>query len=237
MGLDVYVGSLTRYYAGDWETVVQRYGRETGMKVEVIRRPADPPDAIRDPEQIRPLVLQWRNSLNEGLGDNLESPLGWDEGPDSPYFTDKPAWDCYTSLLLWAAYEEHPEFKRPVEYVGDFSKDPAFVASTARDYNTRYPNLLRDVEVWLPGDFAFTFRGQNLLGKTATFGSSVYLLRQLRELNARTWKADEPLLQQWRRDGSEHQAPLEKGAWFAFSIMHSLAHEAVEHQLPMLLDY
>jgi len=52
MGLDVYVGSFTRYYAGDWETVVQRYGRETGLKVDVVR-PLDPPDSTRDPGQIR----------------------------------------------------------------------------------------------------------------------------------------------------------------------------------------
>ena len=43
MGLDVYVGSFTRYYAGDWKTVVQRYGREEGLKVEVVRPPACAP--------------------------------------------------------------------------------------------------------------------------------------------------------------------------------------------------
>ena len=32
MGLDVYVGPLIRYYTGDWETIVQQIGRETGMQ-------------------------------------------------------------------------------------------------------------------------------------------------------------------------------------------------------------
>ena len=28
MGLDVYVGSLIRYYTGNWETIVQQLGRD-----------------------------------------------------------------------------------------------------------------------------------------------------------------------------------------------------------------
>jgi hypothetical protein len=38
MGLDVYVGSLTRYYARDWETIVQKWGRESGTRVEVLHQ-------------------------------------------------------------------------------------------------------------------------------------------------------------------------------------------------------
>ncbi len=37
MGLDVYVGPLSRYYGGDWETVIQQAAREGGFEVEVIR--------------------------------------------------------------------------------------------------------------------------------------------------------------------------------------------------------
>lgn len=36
MGLDVYVGTLTRYYSGDWELITQRVGRELGLTVEVV---------------------------------------------------------------------------------------------------------------------------------------------------------------------------------------------------------
>jgi len=39
MGLDVYVGPLSRYYAGDWETIVQQAGRQQGVEVQVLRAP------------------------------------------------------------------------------------------------------------------------------------------------------------------------------------------------------
>jgi hypothetical protein len=40
-----------------------------------------------------------RAGLEPHLTTSLESP----EGMDPPYFTDKPAWDCYSALLVWAA--------------------------------------------------------------------------------------------------------------------------------------
>jgi hypothetical protein len=39
MGLDVYVGPLSRYYGSQWETIIQQYGQERGMGVQVIRLP------------------------------------------------------------------------------------------------------------------------------------------------------------------------------------------------------
>jgi hypothetical protein len=87
MGLDVYVGSVTRYLIGDWETVVQKYGRESGAKVQIIRQ-HNPPDAITDPLEVLPVVLRWRESLSQGLVAAGGPVLDWDERADSPYFTD-----------------------------------------------------------------------------------------------------------------------------------------------------
>jgi hypothetical protein len=56
MGLDVYVGSLTRYYARDWETVIQKHARETGMPLEIVRA-NEPEDIVTDQETIRAAVI------------------------------------------------------------------------------------------------------------------------------------------------------------------------------------
>src|SRR5919109_5529610 len=99
MGLDVYVGSLCRYYAGDWETIVQQFGREQGFDVRV-ERWNEPEDRITDPEEIRTIVDGWRSALGKALGKDLS----WNESADAPYYTDKPAWDGYGSLQALAAY-------------------------------------------------------------------------------------------------------------------------------------
>jgi hypothetical protein len=236
MGLDIYVGSLTRYYAGDWETVIQKYARETGTPLQVVR-PNQTEEEIADKETIRADVIQWRSGLSEGLKGHLSQPLDWDESDSSPYFTDKPAWDGYSSLLLWAAYLEHPELTKPKRALDDWTGNEAFRRSTEENFKTAFPTLLLNTEIWLPVDFTFTFAADDVGGNTVRFGSAVSLRRELDEINLRTWNADAATLATWRDEGAERDTPLEVCARFGFSIMRDLAASAVEHKLVMKLDY
>src|SRR5215207_333720 len=99
MGLDVYVGSLTRYYTEGPADVVERIARHQAMAV------TDGQDAE---EVIRAAVLRWRENLSRWLGDRLARPLDWDESSPAPCVTDKPGWDGYGGALLLAAHDEHP---------------------------------------------------------------------------------------------------------------------------------
>jgi len=234
MGLDVYVGTLTRYYSGDWELTTQKVAREIGLELAVVRQ-HDPEDAIRDPGEIFPTVVAWRDSLNQSLVAELDQPLDWNEDTASPYFTDKPAWDCYGSLLLWAAYAENPQLPRPTSFVEDWGEDPAYSRSAGDAFPSRYNQLL-NVELWLPCPFQFVFEAADMAGPTMRIGSSLELLWQLDELNRQTWQADDATLAQWRRDGAEYASPLELGARFAFAVMRDLAKASVAHRLPMRLD-
>ena len=235
MGLDIYVGSFTRYLAGEWELAAERTAKEMGLPIEIVRQ-HDPAGAIRDPNQIRPVVFSWRDSLSAALKDLLSSPLDWDEQDETPYFTDKPTWDCYTDLLLWAAYDEQRQLRRPFQHVEDWPEDPAYILISSQDAKTRYSHVY-DVTHWLPCDFGFVFKANGIAGTEQLIGSSVTLLRQLRELNARTWGVDSQVLHQWRIDCAEHGSPLETGAKFAFSVLYELATESVAHHLPMLMDW
>jgi hypothetical protein len=235
LGLDVYVGTLTRYTCGDWETIVQQMARQTGMTVEVIR--GGPLDRPANQDEAREAVLAWRDALSKGLASHIADPLDWNEEPDAPYFTDKPAWDCYNALVLWSAYDEHRELARPENLPSDVTPDPALNASIAADFQSRYIQLLRGVELWLPCDFPFTFGAPDLSGGQIVIGSSPALLAQLRELNVRTWNAGDGQLDAWRQEGAELGAPLETSARFAFSIFTRLAEKSARHRLPMKLDY
>jgi hypothetical protein len=235
LGLDIYVGSLTRHLIGDWELVTQKAAREMGLELTVVRE-NDPEDAIRDPEQIRPMVLAWRKGLSESLRESLSEPLDWNEGPETPYFTDKPTWDCYTDLMLWAAYDEQSQMSRPTDHVEEWSEDPAYKVCTEGGFESRYSHLY-DVELWLPCPFGFVFKAEDVGGNPVLVGSSVALHHQLEDLNRRTWQADAGLLDKWAFDGSDNGAPLETGARFAFALFSRLAGHAVEHKLPMRLDW
>ena len=38
MGLDIYAGTLTRYYSRNWKTVVQQWAEENGLKPPTARK-------------------------------------------------------------------------------------------------------------------------------------------------------------------------------------------------------
>ena len=51
MGLDIYSGTLTRYYARNWKTSVQQWGEANGIQVNMVR-PARQNVKLAPPEEI-----------------------------------------------------------------------------------------------------------------------------------------------------------------------------------------
>lgn len=225
MSLDVYVGPLTRYYGGDWENVAER-----GVRGSSGHRPAG-----RD--RIRQTVLAWRDALQASLGSSLSAPLDWDEAEAAPYFVGRPGWDGFGSLVLWAAYVEHPVLRTPATLPEEWDNDPALVRSNAEGFRSRYSHLVRNVELWLPIALDFTFEGESVDRRRVVMGSSATLARQLADLNAATWKAGMDEIATWNRRVPDDNATLELRARHAFAVMVDLANKALEHRLPMKLDF
>jgi len=232
MGLDIYVGPLTRYHTGNWETVVQQYARMNGLKCQIVRPPSTDSSPRLSADQIREAVVAWQSVLAEAL----KQPLRWTEDNSSEYFTEKPAWDCYSAVALLAAHDEHPEMKMPDVVPEDLSKDEAYRRSTAEGFKTRYSQILFP-ELWLPGDNQFVFKAGYITGKELWMGWSTTLLSQLRELNGKTLKATPETFKQWKLDGGPKNAPFEISARFGMSVLMGLAEQAAMHLLPMKLDY
>ena len=244
MGLDVYVGPLSRYYSGQWETILQQVGRRSGLTVRVIRPAERKPGFLATlverfkgrPEPSDPVAVvnTWMASLRQHAG--VETTFAWDDAPDGEYFTDKPAWDCYGALVLWAAYDENPPKERLSTATDQWSADTAYaIASTNR--SSRYRHLVANTEVWIPSDFDEPFSAPMPAGGPAVIGSSVRLLSELQTLNRRTWQAGGRDIELWRQEGAEYGAPLEKSAKMGFAVFHELASKSVDLRLPMKLDY
>jgi len=236
MALDVYVGSLTRYYAGDWESALDRTPRAKGGQAEPGRpRGASAPKKDRD--RLQASVLAWRRALDGALAPHLADPLSWDETPDAPWFADRPDWDGFGALVLWAAYAEQPTLRRPAALPKEWDDDAALVRSNAQGFRSRYSHLVRNVELWLPTTLDFTFEAEDVDGRRIIVGSSTTLRRQLSELNAATWKMDDDEMIALARGRSPGRASLEGSACHAMAVMTGLVGQAVEHRLPVKLDY
>jgi hypothetical protein len=232
MALDVYVGPLCRYYTGAWSI----HTTASGPGVEIRDEQPEEEGAIRDPAQARPLILDWMEALRTALrGHDVE--ILWKEEPEAAYFTGKPAWDCYGSLLLWAAYSEQPELPRPASCPDDWSVDPALSASRQKEFATFYPHLLQQTEFWLPGSLSFVFRAPDPVGDPVYFGSVEGLCSELEQINDEVWGMDAAAMELVRREGSELGASLDHAARFCVAVLLPLARIAREKQLPLKLDY
>ena len=220
MGLDVYVGSLTRYYVEGPADVVDRVARHQGVV----------PDGRAPEEVIRSAVLRWRDGLNRWLVDRLDGPLDWDESGPAPCFTDKPGWDGYGGTLLLAAHDEHPELPPPALVSADWPDDPAYQAASARGAGSRYSQLLTP-ELWLPCRFDFTVRTQDITGEEVEVGSSVALLDQLELLASRYRLDDRP--PEPAADGHS----LSAAAGTGLAVLRRLAERSVVWRVPMRLDF
>jgi hypothetical protein len=220
VGLDVYVGSLARYYAEGPTDVVERIARQQGVPFA---------DGRLAEEVVRVAVLSWREGLGRWLGDRLAEPLDWDESGQAPCFTDKPSWDGYGGTLLLAAHDEHPELAVPATVSADWPDDPAYQASTAPGAGSRYEQLLTP-ELWLPCAFGFVVRTQDVTGEEIQIGSSVALLDQLRLLRAR-----HRLDGQVAGPGDDHR--LAPTAAAGLAVLLRLAERSVHHRVPMRLDF
>lgn len=216
MALDVYVGSLTRYYGG------------VGKQLAAFSK---------SPERLHAAVLAWRTALSERLSGNILMPFDWDETPGSPHFTGRPGWDGWASLVLWAAYAEHPVLGRPNTLSDEWENDRALARSNAEGFRSRYSHLVRHAELWLPSFFPFTFDGEDVGGHRVVIGSAPMLRRQLADLNAATWKAADGAVAGWGRKPPPDTAPLEQRARYGFAAMVEAAQHAVDHRLPMKIDY
>jgi hypothetical protein len=130
VGLDIYVGPLARYFAGDWETALQRHGRESGMKVFTYRvdgwEPAEPTAALAG-------VLNWRSALQLELGELVREPLDWAEDPGGEYLSEAPNHSGRSCVILIAAHEEFPRARLPLAYPPTYTETALWRQVVAHD--------------------------------------------------------------------------------------------------------
>ena len=106
MGLDIYAGTMTRYYAHNWKTVTEQWAEENGY---TFHRITPGGDGISDNETISPAEIQagiknWQEQMLSAITQPGQKPYApWAEDNEKPYYTDKPDWDAFVAMLLVAA--------------------------------------------------------------------------------------------------------------------------------------
>lgn len=221
MALDLYAGTLTRYWRGDWENAGARQAREQGLSyVRIDAGAAGEQEAPASAEEIRSVVLDWRGAISAALEKSGIAPLDWDESDGRPYFTDRPQWDAYGALKLWAAYAEHTDLTPPAVLPENWPDDPALQRCETQEKKPRFHNIVLP-EWWLPMEFGGVFKAPTPTSgdEKKTIGSLDTLAEHLDALEA------------------SGAAPFDGLARFGLETFRGVVKQAVAHRLPLLLDY
>ena len=112
MGLDIYAGTLTRYYSHNWKTVVQQWAEENGWGFQKITPDGEAADNEEEmsPAEVQAAVENWRDQILSAISQPGQPPYApWPEDNEKPYYTDKPDWDAFGAMLLVAACHTYNE--------------------------------------------------------------------------------------------------------------------------------
>ena len=259
MGLDIYAGTLTRYYSHNWKTVVQQWAEENGYTFNRITPDGEPADNEEElsPAEIQAAVEDWRDQILAAISQPNQPPYTpWPEDNERPYYTDKPDWDAFGAMLLVAACHTYEEpVPLTVEKDWDFGEHP-LIARLASD-EERVWSLLRGATWWLPLTDSFLFQGPLPTDDQTMIATLGGLRKELEKLNHLAWQADEDTILGWadtegypvdgtvdsdgqysKADIPEHtQYDTQSLAKFAFSMFWRAMRFAEEQQVPILLDY
>ena len=259
MGLDIYAGTLTRYYSHNWKTVVQQWAEENGYAFNRITPDGETADNEEEmsPAEIQAAVENWRDQILSAISQPGQPPYTpWPEDNEKPYYTDKPDWDAFGAMLLVAACHTYEEpVPSTVEKNWAFGEHP-MIARLAEDQE-RVWSLFRGTTWWIPLPDSFMFQVPLPTGDQAMIATLGGLRKELERLNGMAWQADEDTILRWsetegypvdgtvgpdgqysKADIPEHtQYDTDSLAKFAFSMFWQAMQFAEEQQVPILLDY
>lgn len=258
MGLDVYAGTLTRYYAHNWKTAAQQFAEANGWGYQRFSpdgTPAEEEDCSA--QQVQADVENWRDSLLEAISPKDGAPYAsWPENNEKLYYTDKPDWDAFGALLLYAAAALRQEpLPLTVEKNWDFTAYPLMQRMLEDTERVRNWSLFMGATWWLPIDNLLYFKAPNPAGTDTLIGTTGLLRMELERINELGWQADEETIRGWVRtegypadadaesDGKmgrmqEHTAyNTESLAKYAFSILWQAVEFSRRERVPVLLDY
>lgn len=226
MKLDIYVGTLNRYYRKDWKVD----NEQTSVKIQAtqgktcfknIKTSIKEEDTSK--ENIRQTIAEWMDLLLV-QSQSLQPLIPWCEGDEVPYFADSCGQEAYNALGLfqagylckikktWGLYAFHDVPKKKLPFPSVITQDkpllshPLFKEIVAKEIPT---SLATYCSMWLPLDSEMLIVSPLPMQKEYGVVSSIpYLEKELEIINKLKWKAKEKEILSWR--DSEYYVPLAK---------------------------
>ena len=142
-------------------------------------------------------IYFWRDDLLGALSQYSEEPYEpWPEDEEKPYFTDKPDWDAYNALRLYA-FHALLDKPLPEKFPRRGACEDFISLSEEEKEKTEGLSLCGGAEWWLPLEEQFTFSADTPAGNEAAFGTAGMLAAELKYINDKVWQAGEEEILNW----------------------------------------
>ncbi len=216
MAVDLYVGSLSRYLAGDWKTENQQLLAKAGAPdlVQVWHMDGWQPFA-RDDALHR--AMAWRDqaiAIAQADESGLQGPIAfWQEELDSPYAVKRLSADGIGGVTLALFYDDFRELPSPVPE--PLLSDPR-VAAKQDDLNLAVAATCLACDFWVPGEFVVTQEydwPRYVDGSKATVGSLGFLNKLLDEIERQCWPDLPENLRSYASQETTLTTKKVKGVW------------------------
>ena len=224
MDLNVYAGTLTRYYMGKWHLPGSTEEMEAADMTE---------------EEIQDAAEGWQEDIIRALvEDDNEVDLVWDEDTVSPYFAWGLGWQSFEALRLYGACRLYGE-QIPESFLEGAALDDYPVFQKLRDDEDMNWSIYLGALLWLPLEDEFSFKAPLPTGQEGTISTAASLLCELDQINDLEWNAEEEEIIDWAHTegaaiGTDNTVSLAK---YAFSVLYRAALYALDHDVPALMNY
>ena len=255
LALDIYVGPLCRYYTSDWEPVRSRVGRDAGVAVLAGSVTDASPGRIAPSDEVvletADAISEWQLELAYTLTRHGVIDFGWAEHRSLAYRVDRPDWDGWGALRLWAALLHEDSPAKPDRLPEDWQESPILATYANADAESAFPHLLQDISMWLPLEKDVILSGPAPDERVQAFGALGMLVDELEAINKISWQADDLTIARWivagldtppedlgsLEAGGRTMPLLEDAAKFGFAVTYRLARIARRRWQPLVLHY
>lgn len=231
MNVELFVGTLTRYYSEQWQNAATRKGAKSPFGPSKGKG-----GAVTDPVELQGIIAEWLANASSKLKEHLPGPLSWQEGMLQPHFVGELGMPGYGGAILLAAYTNNAHLQRPATFMKTWEGDPAIDASMKAERKDALWEVM-NCGIWLPLDFRFGIGMKDPSGTPLKAGSIDLLWHALEYLNEANWGAQAEAIAEWRARQLSETDTFDTQAQFGFAVFHDMCKRARENRLPMKLHY
>ena len=230
MLIELYLGTLTRYYSEQWQNGHTRSGHPSPFS-----GPSNP-GRVNDPVELQGIIAGWLEEASLKLKDHLPEPLTWREGMQEDWEVANLGFDGFGGAMLLAAYSVTGYTPRPPSFSKDWGKDPA-MELLRQDKNRNPVWELMNCSLWMPCTFQFGIGMKDPAGQPIRAGSIELLWSTLLTLNEGNWNASPDQILGWTDIELKEGSDFDTQARFGFSVFYRMCRLARERRLPLKLHF